>query len=274
MTRQSIARLWVAAWLVIGVASGDASAQEASSGCTLVSAGTGVMAAVIDGRSFRLEDGREIRLAGLEVPLMARAGETSSAPAAAAKAALEDLLRGRRVILKAATVNVPKDRYGRYVAHVFTEDAQHPLQYALLARGQARLSPRLDPPGCRASFLEQEGLARKARLGLWSDPRYGIRPADRPEAIAAQAGHFAVVEGKVISVRGSGATIYLNFSRRWSEGFAVTIRKRDERAFAAAGLTPQSLEGRVVRVRGWIEDRGAPRIEAAQPEQIEIAERD
>jgi hypothetical protein len=81
------------------------------------------------------------------------------------------------------------------------------------------------------------------------------------------------VEGKVWSVRESGGTIYLNFGRQWSQSLTVTILKRHERAFAAAGLAPKRLENRRVRVRGWIEERNGPRIEAAHPEQLEIAER-
>ena len=77
----------------------------------------------------------------------------------------------------------------------------------------------------------------------------------------------------MLSVRESGGTVYLNFGRRWSQALTVTILKRDERIFTAAGLTPRTLESRLVRVRGWIEERNGPRIEASRPEQIEIAER-
>ena len=62
----------------------------------------------------------------------------------------------------------------------------------------------------------------------------------------------------------------MNFGRRWSEDFTVTIAKRNERAFSAAGLEPKSLAGRRVRIRGWIEERGGPWVEAARPEQIEV----
>ena len=44
-------------------------------------------------------------------------------------------------------------------------------------------------------------------------------------------------------------------------------------AFTAAGLAPKTLENRRLRVRGWVEERNGPRIEATRPEQIEIAER-
>ena len=50
--------------------------------------------AVIDGRTFKLDDGRAVRLAAIEVP-----------PGDAAKAALEKLVAGSRVTLKVVPVN-------------------------------------------------------------------------------------------------------------------------------------------------------------------------
>ena len=55
--------------------------------------------------------------------------------------------------------------------------------------------------------------------------------------------------------------------------FTVTIAKRSERVFTAAGLAPKTLAGRTVRIRGWIEERGGPWVEASRPEQIEVLER-
>ena len=94
--------------------------------------------------------------------------------------------------------------------------------------------------------------------------------AERAEAVVARRGHFTLVEGKVVSVRESGATIYVNFGRRWSEDFTVTVLKRNERSFVDAGIEPKKLEGRRVRVRGWVEEHGGPWIEALHPTQIEI----
>jgi len=62
----------------------------------------------------------------------------------------------------------------------------------------------------------------------------------------------------------------VNFGRRWSEDFTVTIAKRNAGNFAAAGFDPRTLTGRQVRVRGWVAERGGPWIEAVGPEQIEI----
>jgi hypothetical protein len=115
---------------------------------------------------------------------------------------------------------------------------------------------------------------RKAKLGLWAISYYDLLDADNPADVLAARGRFALVDGKVVSVRESGATIYVNFGRRWTEDFTVTILKRNERSFAAAGLEPKRLSGRRVRVRGWIEQRGGPWIEATRPEQIELIDRE
>ena len=119
-------------------------------------------------------------------------------------------------------------------------------------------------------MLTTETAARAAKRGLWADPNFAPLPADHVTELAAERGHFVLVEGKVLSVRESGGTIYLNFARRWSQDFSVTIVRRHARAFAAAGIEPKALEGRRIRVRGWIEQRSGPIIEAAAPEQIEI----
>jgi endonuclease YncB( thermonuclease family) len=243
-------------------------AQASACGPKLI--GTGEVTAVLDGRSFRLDDGRDVRLAGIDVPLIAPAERQSSEAAIAARTALTTLIQGRTVQLKAASSTA--DRYGRLVAFASVSD-EIPVQYLLLAQGHARVAQSGDEAACRADLLKHESTARIARLGLWGDPAYAVRPAGEAPSLAANRGRYTVVEGKVLSVRTSGSTTYMNFARRWSTGFAVTIRKRDERTFAAAGLAPKSLEGKRIRVRGYIEQRSGPRIEGAEPAQIEMAER-
>ena len=137
----------------------------------------------------------------------------------------------------------------------------------------ARVSARIGGAGCARALLEAERTARTAGLGVWGDATYLTRNAEDFGGILALKGRFAVVEGKVVSVRESGATIYVNFGRRWSEDFTVTVPKRSERSFSAAGVTLKNLAGHNVRVRGTIEERGGPWIEASAPEQIEIVRR-
>ena len=99
------------------------------------------------------------------------------------------------------------------------------------------------------------------------------RGAERPInslPISAARGHFALIEGRVLSVRESGATIYVNFGRRWTRDFSVIIPKRARGSFTAAGIDIKTLERRRIRVRGTIEQRSGPIVQAIAPEQIEL----
>jgi endonuclease YncB( thermonuclease family) len=236
-----------------------ATPARAGDACWPLTLGSGTVTAVTDGRSFTLDDGREVRLAGLQLP---------AAGPHAAGAGLRPLI-GRPVTLRAAARGT--DRYGRLLAYAFVSGSETPLQYSLLMHGQAVVAARGEAGPCRAALLAQEKAAREARLGLWAEPANAPRPAGQA-APASDQGRFALIEGKVLSVREAGATIYVNFGRRFAQSFSVTIRKQNERAFRTAGLAPRSLEGRILRVRGWIEQRLGSRIEALVPEQIEVVE--
>jgi len=239
-------------------------ATVAPATCPLEAIGAATVTTVTDGRSFTLADGREIRLAGIETP--------GDGPGAAyAKAALEALLARREITLR--RLNAEHDRHGRVPAYGFASGSDQSVQHRLLATGHARVAAQIGNAACAADLLAAERTARSARLGIWSDPHYLIRGADKPAAVLAERGRFTLVEGQVLSVRESGGTIYVNFGRRWSEDFTVTVPKRSEKTFIDAGLELKKLSGRRVRVRGTIEERGGPWIEAIRPEQIEIADR-
>jgi endonuclease YncB( thermonuclease family) len=231
--------------------------------CRFELLGTGKVIRVVDGRSVMLEDGREVLISGIWTP---SAGEL---PSASAKAALEAMLLGQLVELRG--LQDVTDRYGRTVAFLLRQDGAIDVAGDLLGRGHARVAAQIGDAACAAELLSRERVARTSKLGLWSEPYYDVIEAGNAPQLLAARGHFSLVEGKVLSVRESGGTIYLNFGRRWSEALTVTISKRHEGIFSGAGLSPKRLESRTLRIRGWIEERNGPRIEASRPEQIEVA---
>jgi len=241
----------------------EATAAEGHSKCRFDLLGNATAVAVIDARSFRLADGREVKLAGIDVP--------GGNQAAMTRAALENLVLGKDLVVRAPSDGT--DRYGRIAAFAFVNGSETPVQYNLLARGQARVSAQVEDKACSSALLAEEKRAREGRIGLWADPGYAVRAAEDGPAIRAQRGRFSVAEGRVVSVRDSGGTIYVNFGRRWSEALTVTILKRHERSFVAAGIEPRNLQGRAVRIRGYVDVRNGPMIEATRPQQIEIAAR-
>ena len=131
------------------------------------------------------------------------------------------------------------------------------------------LSGAVTDPDCASALSAAETAARQAKRGAWADPA-AIKNTERPGDILTRIGRFTVVEGKILSVRQAGATTYLNFGRNWTRDFAVTIPKHGLAAFEAAGIVLKSLESRRIRVRGWVEAHGGPRIEALRVGQIEL----
>jgi endonuclease YncB( thermonuclease family) len=232
------------------------------------------VASVTDGRTFILADGRTVRLAMIEVPVLPPPGSALQHQTPAgdrSRTALGELVEGQNLLI----AQFGTDRFGRVLARAYLPDGRGPkaVETGLLAAGLAFVSPYAGNHNCVADMIAAERAARGAKLGLWADADFTTRNADDPDAVRSARGRFAIVEGKVVSVRESGATIYVNFGRRWDEDFTVTISKRNERLFAGSGLMPKSLAGRRVRIRGVVEERGGPWIEAILPGQIEIVDR-
>ena len=257
MTRMpSCYRRDIAVSVAIVLLSGGVQARAAA--CSFESQGEGRVSAVIDARTFRLEDGREVRLTGIE---------SAATDKAKGAAALSAIIAGRDVTLRG--VDDAPDRYGRQPAFVFPEGSDTPVQSELLSRGEALASAEVTDRDCAGLLAAAEAEARQAKRGTWADPA-AIKNAESPGDILAGIGRFTVVEGRVLSVRQAGATTYLNFGRNWTRDFAVTISRRMIPAFETAGLSPKSLENRRIRVRGYVEARGGPRIEVLRVGQIEV----
>jgi endonuclease YncB( thermonuclease family) len=228
-------------------------------GCAFAALGEGHVAEIIDGRSFRLGDGREVRLAGIE--------PTASDANTASDSALSHLIRDQDVILQGDD-DAP-DRYGRQTAFVILASSRVLVQEFLLAEGEALVSAEIADRDCAARLFAAEASARAAKKAIWAIPSV-IKNAESSDDILTGIGRFAVVEGKVLSVRQAGATTYLNFGRNWTRDFAVTISRRMMSAIESAGLVPKSLENRRIRVRGWVEAHGGPRIDVRSAGQIEV----
>jgi endonuclease YncB( thermonuclease family) len=257
-------RYWHApgAGIALGVVlvAAPCAAPAIAAACLFEPQGEGRVAVVTDARGFRLEDGREVRLAGIEPASSAMTAKDRTAALAAIVAGRDVTLRGQ---------DDAPDRYGRQAAFVFLAGSETPVQGLLLAQGEALASPEIGDKDCAAALFAAEAEARQAKRGTWADASV-IKNAESPDDILAGIGRFTMVEGKVLSVRQAGATTYLNFGRNWTRDFAVTISRRMMPAIEAAGLKLKSLENKRIRVRGFIETRGGPRIEVVRAGQIEV----
>ena len=247
------AAIALGATVLLAGAAGEASASP----CTFEPQGEGRVAGIIDARSFRLQDGREVRLAGIEPVL--REGASGRA--------LAKILGNRDVTLRGEDDS--PDRYGRQDAFVFLSSSESSVQEELLGQGEALVSATVANKECALALIAAETAAHRAGRGIWADPDV-IKNTESPGDILAGIGRFTLVEGRVLSVRQAGTTTYLNFGRNWTRDFAATIPKRALAVFEAAGIIPKSFENRRIRVRGFVEAHGGPRIDVLRVGQIEL----
>lgn len=230
----------------------------------------GTVASIVDGDTLRLTEGAEIRLVGIQAPKLplGRRNFRTWPLAEESKRALTALTAGRRLLLSYGGRRI--DRHGRLLAHLTLADGADAglwVQGALLDKGMARVYSFPDNRSRVAEMLSRERAARAAKLGIWAHPFYAIRA---PETAARHIGTFQLVEGRIVgtaTLRGRG---YLNFGDNWKTDFTVSISPRALRQRWQGGPAIAALEGKRVRVRGWLKSYNGPLIEATHPEQIEI----
>ncbi|WP_244465701.1 thermonuclease family protein [Devosia chinhatensis] len=245
----------------------------ACEGLRMVQAGQ--VTEIVDGDTVMLDSGLVVRLIGTQAPKLplGREGFEAWPLAEESKAALSALALGKTARLGYG--GEEKDRYGRALAHLFVdrEEGEVWAQYQMVANGLARVYSFPDNRNCLDQLFSGETQARAQRLGIWADPYYSVQAADRPDALLARVGDYELVEGRVLLAEKSGPRVYLNFGRFWKEDFTAVIEAPALRLFERDGLDPLALEGALVRIRGWVDERDGPRIEVTHPEQIEVMAR-
>lgn len=241
---------------------------EAAAGATAVPEERARVAAIGDGDTLVLDDGRRVRLVGIQAP-RAPLGWAEGVPwrlAEAARAALGELAQDRSVTLRYGGAQV--DRYGRTLAHVYREDGVW-LQGEMLRRGLARVYSFADNRALVPEMLELERAARAARQGLWRDPNYAVR---RSEEAGRFIESFQLVEGRIVEIAKAKGQVFLNFGPDWHTAFTAHLPRSALPLFKESGLDPMSLKGATVRLRGWLRFYERPMLDVTHPEQIELIE--
>ena len=209
----------------------------------------------------RLQDGRLLRLAGLE-----------SGPALVA--ALRAGLPPGATALFGGGGGAP-DRWGRLAVQLYLpgEEGRAPdwAQGALVETGLARLRPEGLPAPCWAALLSFERRAREGKAGAWAEPDAIVEATDRA-ALARLAGRRGVVEGVVVGTGQGRSLLFLNFGGNRYEDFSVTISKRRAATLQKAGINAAALVGARVRLRGVLGRGRRPSMEIYAADEIERVE--
>ena len=196
---------------------------------------------VIDGDTIIINDGRKVRLIGINTPEIGRDGEASEPFAVQALQKLNNLL-GTDTEIGLSYDRQKKDKYKRLLAHIAFPDGRNAASELLnLGLAVSIVVPPND------SYLEcyrkVEQQARSKQRGLWMLPENSIIAAEK---LSSRAQGYRFVRGTIKRYKTSKKSIYLELGKTLS----IRISKRDLKQFK--GLNLKSLKDSRVEVRGWI----------------------
>jgi endonuclease YncB( thermonuclease family) len=204
----------------------------------------------LSGDEIALQDGRTLRLKGIK------------AASPEAKGFLNSAVSGRTLQLQDAET----DRYGRVTATAFIQDERQSVEEALLREGMAFV---YSAAGGESIDLWQapERTAQIERRGFWADHH------DVPTREAATLyGKYGFVSGLVSKAERVKNKAYLTFGASEHPDFTIIIAARHLRPLKKQGIDVLLLEGKTVRVRGWVTQVLGPTITITDPHQLGLAE--
>ncbi|WP_231745286.1 MULTISPECIES: thermonuclease family protein [Microbulbifer] len=197
---------------------------------------------VQDGDTLLLEDGRRVRLIGVNAPELGRDGRAAQPLAQEAQEFAQLFLEDGD--LELVYDRDRRDRYGRVLAHVYNHRGES-LEAALLAAGLAfhvAIAPNLGLAECLA---ERQAEARRAGRGVWAP---GTWPVLRASEVRPGDGGFVLLRGQVLEVD-QNRFVWLELDG------PVAVRLRRDRENGQ--LVRRDWQDREIEVKGWLVDRGA-----------------
>lgn len=209
---------------------------------------------VIDGDTVVLNDGRHLRIVGLNAPEIGHDGAADQPYSEAARQRLEDFVDAAHGEAEWAPAADGRDDYGRTLGYLYVGGRD--AAAVLLRAGFAALiaiPPNLARVECYAAA---ERGAREAHRGLWSKDSPLVRDAEAP---AARTDGFHILTGRIETVQQLRAGVRL----RLAGGITLWVPAADEHYFRADF---DDFAGARVLVRGWLHRyRGRPEIELHYP---------
>lgn len=194
---------------------------------------------VFDGDTVRLDDGRKVRLLGINTPEITHRNRISEAGGDVAKQWLSNKLQNKRVRLVTDVESF--DKYHRTLAYLMTEHNEL-INLQLVELGLAAVT--IYPPNLAYvnELVEAGKRAQQAKRGIWQHEAYSVVPVD----LIDKKGHSGWIRlaGTVGLIRSSRKFVYLEFTDK----FQARIEKKWLNLFPDV----ESYRGKTLEVRGWL----------------------
>jgi len=216
---------------------------------------------VVDGDTVRLENGKRVRLLGINTPERTYDDQPADPFSLEATLLLQELVEGQEVLLTPGREK--KDKHGRLLGYLDLIDGTD-VQQQLIKRGYAfvvAFPPDIDR---LSQYVRLENAARKQKKGVWGAAFY--KPVSTDDHRSLDGG-FRLVTGKITNVGASKKNVRLSIG----DDLVVGVRHQAWKEFWE--IDPQSLLGRTIVARGWINkgSKGRPAyLRIRHPAMIEI----
>jgi micrococcal nuclease len=197
---------------------------------------------VYDGDTLRLEDGRKLRLIGINAPEVGHHQKQDEPFAQAATQALIQLIDASKRQIGVQYDQERLDRHGRLLAHIYTNEDLS-INAQMIRKGLAAaitVSPNVWNAEC---YYQAEQEARNQSLGIWKDDTLGPVESIR---LPRNSNGFHIVTGEVVRIGKSNRATWINLDG----DVALRIDHSDRKYFPL--LDFQDLLGKRIEARGWI----------------------
>lgn len=194
---------------------------------------------VYDGDTILLSNGNKVRFLGVNTPEVEGRHKSAQAGGEEAKQWLINKLTNTKVRLE--TDVEKKDKYGRLLAHVFTEAKEH-LNLQLVEKGLATVNIYPSSIKYTDELIKAGQQAERNKLGVWQYKEYAAKPVEKIKGSSFKG--WQRVVGKVKNIQHARKYSYLNLS----DNFGLKIDRKTVRLFPKL----ESYIGKQVEARGWI----------------------
>ncbi|OUS17956.1 hypothetical protein A9Q88_01935 [Gammaproteobacteria bacterium 50_400_T64] len=194
-----------------------------------------------DGDTLALNDGRKIRLIGVNTPERGRKGQPDEALAMEAKQAVKNALQADSSRQKGVRLYLGReqsDSYGRQLGHVFVDGQS--LAATLLSQGlgwHVEIPPNVGLASC---FANLEKKAKRQQKGVWR------------KSLAQYVATKNIKQGGYQRVRGTVRKV--SFAKAWwinfDDGFVAVIYPENQPYFKQS--TVSSWRGKRLEIEGWV----------------------
>jgi len=221
---------------------------------------------IIDGDTFRLENGELVRLIGIDAPELSQPGGEIS------REYLAHLILGKQITLERGFSE--RDKYNRLLRFVYIGDLC--VNEEMIRQGYAEARYLSENPICEY-YIQLEIEAESAQAGLWSDtifqPRSQVNWDTTLPVISwfnadKYYNQYIIVKGVIVDTYNSGHVCFLNFHTDY-QYFTAVIFACDFPGFP--DVPEVYYLGKKVQILGIIKEyKGSPEIIVKTPDQIKI----